>query len=337
MTVVISLQFSGVSYKLGILPLPFQKVRACSNQITVQSVTTWFLSNFRFRSQTILSLGVVVTPFITGCVANVPVRTDRPTGSFEIDYVKTHLQSTKQEIVQKLGLPWVVLHSEQQTYYVYKASDDLRRVTGVVLVVPPYFVPFFTAKEDGDALHCLVLVFDKAGLLQGYKTASGNESALLGMLTPLGVVEGPTIGKEETGCLKALWNDKKIRSLEVSTVYEKIVCPKIILDEAKRLCPQADNGIIDSQRRIGDLLYCGSAAISSDGEIPDNDLVRVYVWYSLAAIGGDSRDRARLMTVEKELSNDALKEAQYRLEAWKPGQCIKDLVEAGLLSNDKLD
>ena len=107
---------------------------------------------------------MAVMSFVTGCIANVPVKTDRPSHSFDVNYVKTHLQSTQQELVQQLGVPGLIFRSGKDTFYVYKADADLRRVAGIGLIVPPYFVPFFTWKEEGEALHCLALVFDENGL-----------------------------------------------------------------------------------------------------------------------------------------------------------------------------
>ena len=289
------------------------------------------LPNLRFSYHTILVLTMAVTSFITGCIANVPVRTDRPSQSFQLDYVKTHFQSTEQEIIEQLGPPGLVLRSDPKTYYVYRATADLRRVAGIVLIVPPYFVPFFTAKEEGEALHCLALIFDENGLLQGYKTATGSEQAWTGTIMPTGPIEIP-LGKEESNCVKALWDEKGRHAVEYIAKYERIACTANIADHAAWFCPQADQGIADPQRRIGDLFYCGRGR----GD-PSRDIVQAYVWYSVAARGNNTQARSRLTVVEKELSDEELEEARQRLEAWKPGNCVKDLVEAGLLNNGKSD
>ena len=280
------------------------------------------LSKYELRVQIILTLIVAVTACVTGCIANVPVRTDRPSKSFEMDYVKTHLRSTEQEIIEQLGLPGLVLRSGTETYYVYRATADLRRVAGIILIVPPYFFPFFTAREDDEALHCLALVFDESGLLQEYKTATGSEEVYAGMLAIPAPVELPPIGKEEKNCVIALWGEEDRQSLEYIAAYEQFVCPGNLLDHAAWFCPQADKGIADPQRRIGDLYYCGGGQGGST-----RDPVRAYVWYSLAARGNNSLAKARLNIVEKELSQDELREAQRLLEAWVPGQCKKDIVK----------
>ena len=182
-------------------------------------MTTQFLSKLEFGSQSILGLTMTVSFIIASCIANVPVKTDRPSHSFDVNYVKTHLQSTQHEIVQHLGVPGLIFRFGKNTYYVYKAAGDLRRVAGIGLIVPPYFVPFFTWKEEDEALHCLALVFDENGLLQGYKTATGDEQAWTGMIVIPAPIEIP-LGKEETGCITALWNDEEIRSLETVVQFE---------------------------------------------------------------------------------------------------------------------
>jgi hypothetical protein len=121
--------------------------------------------------------------------------------------------------------------------------------------------------------------------------------------------------------------------LRLRGIHYNVECPANISDPAKWFCSQADNGIADAQRRIGDLLYCGSTKNASAGTISDMDLVRAYVWYSLAASGNSTMAQARLLITQKQLSSDQLNEAQRRLYVWKPrqGQCMKDLVEAGLI------
>jgi len=116
-------------------------------------------------------------------------------------------------------------------------------------------------------------------------------------------------------------------------IHYNVECPANISDHAKWFCSQADNGIADAQRRIGDLLYCGSINNARAGTIADMDLVSAYVWYSLAASSNNTMAQARLLITQKELPNDQLNEAQQLLDAWKPrpGQCMKDLVEAGLI------
>ena len=257
---------------------------------------------------------------LVGCVAGLPVQTETPSEHFDTDYVETHVGSTKEEVLQKLGAPDAIFGAKGRTYYVYEAAGDFRGVFGLVVVVPPFFIPFWTPKAEGEALHCLGLVFDDKGYLQDYLTETAPEAAGVGFFPGIGPPVEVFSTEEVTGCVKTLWTYEERQSLE-------LVYPRNMSEEAKWFCPQADDGIADSQRRIGDLLYYGY------GERRSGDLVGAYVWYSLSAMGNNSVAQMRLAAVEKELTHEDLREARQRLDAWKPrhGQCMKDLLEAGLL------
>ena len=103
---------------------------------------------------------------------------------------------------------------------------------------------------------------------------------------------------------------------------------QMILDHATWYCLQADQGIADPQRRIGDLFNYGG------GDMANRDVIRAYVWYSLAAKGNNTDAVIRLNELEKELTPDQLEDAKERLGYWVPGvsgQCKKDLIESGLI------
>ena len=266
-----------------------------------------------------------------------------------------------------LGIPWVVLHSDQQTYYVYRESGDLRRVAGVVLIVPPYFVPFFTTKEEGDAIHCLALVFDKTGLLQGYKTASGNESALLGMLTPLGGVEGPTIGKEQTSCLRALWNAGELQAFEHISPSEEMISQGIELKlphysagethiaglTQNELLIKASRGDAEAQlqlyweptqpRRLTwlcraadqghpDAQYRLGVLYRYGSEEVQKDTKLAYMWFRLAELNKHDTATNDAQTTLEELTAGQALEAELQLKQWQPGQCERDL---GITDHDQ--
>jgi TPR repeat protein len=84
-------------------------------------------------------------------------------------------------------------------------------------------------------------------------------------------------------------------------------------------CPNADLGHADAQIHIGDIYYRG---------IYDRkfDPVRAWVWYSLAAQGGDAQAMEQLSRVTAELTPEQLAEARQQLAEWQPGKCEKDLV-----------
>jgi len=86
-------------------------------------------------------------------------------------------------------------------------------------------------------------------------------------------------------------------------------------------CPNADLGHSDAQKRIGDLYYFGSFYIKKD-------LIHAYVWYTLAANGGDNRAAEQVDKLTSELSLGQLSKAQIQLDEWEPGQCERDLMKA---------
>jgi hypothetical protein len=101
-----------------------------------------------------------------------------------------------------------------------------------------------------------------------------------------------------------------------------------IADQAKWFCPQAEQGIADPQRRIGDVFNYGG------GDSTNRDVIRAYVWYSLSASGNNTEAMIRLLELEKELTSEQLREAKDRLGKWVPGedgQCKNDLIGAGLI------
>jgi len=116
-------------------------------------------------------------------------------------------------------------------------------------------------------------------------------------------------------------------------IHYNVECPANISDQAEWFCSQADSGIADAQRRIGDLFYCSSTNNARTGTLANMDLIKSYVWYSLAANSHNSMAKGRLLITQKELPNDQLIEAQQCLDTWKPkqGQCMKDLSGAGLI------
>lgn len=83
-------------------------------------------------------------------------------------------------------------------------------------------------------------------------------------------------------------------------------------------CPNADLGHADAQKHIADIYYFGTYNI-------DRDLVRAYVWYTLAVNGGNENAEKTLSLVISELTPEQLKEAQNLLKEWAPGQCEDDL------------
>jgi hypothetical protein len=116
-------------------------------------------------------------------------------------------------------------------------------------------------------------------------------------------------------------NDVVYRVLTVSYArYDEGGVPNTvdIGKQAGVYCPNADLGHTDAQLYIGDIYYHGTFGQKTNR-------VRAWVWYSLAAKGGDGRALAQLARVTAELHPAQLEEAKRQLADWKPGQCMENL------------
>lgn len=108
--------------------------------------------------------------------------------------------------------------------------------------------------------------------------------------------------------------------LRVFPSLNAALAPSQLIKEAGIYCPNADLGHSDAQFYIGNLYY--------NHVLLKRDIIRAYVWYSLAAMGGYENAASRLQQVKSELTPDQLSMAQNHLETWEPGQCQIDLIEA---------
>jgi hypothetical protein len=90
---------------------------------------------------------------------------------------------------------------------------------------------------------------------------------------------------------------------------------------AEWVCSNADQGVANSQRQIGDLYFNGTSGLKKDP-------VRAYVWYSLAVQGNDKDSATSLIRATTELTGKQLEEAQRLLQEWEPGHCQSDILEA---------
>jgi hypothetical protein len=86
--------------------------------------------------------------------------------------------------------------------------------------------------------------------------------------------------------------------------------------EIAAYCPNADLGQADAQLRIGAIHYHGAYGSKVD-------LVRAWVWFSLASGNGNDIARQALEKVEGKLTAAQLEEAQMQLSNWAPGQCMQ--------------
>jgi hypothetical protein len=107
--------------------------------------------------------------------------------------------------------------------------------------------------------------------------------------------------------------------LDVFSSLNAALAPSRLVKDAGIYCPNADLGHADAQYYIGNIYF--------DKPYYKPDLLRAYVWYSLAASGGHEVAATKLQKVLSELTPDQLSKASHLLKMWRPGECEKDLIE----------
>jgi TPR repeat protein len=87
----------------------------------------------------------------------------------------------------------------------------------------------------------------------------------------------------------------------------------------KWLCRAADQGQRHAQNEIASLYWKGDKDIAQD-------LLRAYVWYSIAVRNGYEEYRWKMEKVAESLTPEQTARAKEMRKDWQPGQCERDLV-----------
>jgi TPR repeat protein len=256
------------------------------------------ISNSVFRVLLLVLIAIV----LSSCIP-IPYITDYEDAPDTEDVVPQlqSLQSsdaTRSTVIETLGRPF----RYRDNYISYEACEDLY---GIALMMCLFYgCEMLTSYESDPKCFELQLDFDEHDKLTGYRTLpydrkhNAYEENL--MLKEFGSRGDPIAQRLWEQSLKSEWNLKK---------------------EVGAFCPNADLGHTEAQKRIGDLYYLGLLGL-------ERDLIRSYVWFSLADKGGNNGATEQLDELTSELSPQQLDEAQMQLEAWEPGQCIRDLMGA---------
>lgn len=130
------------------------------------------------------------------------------------------------------------------------------------------------------------------------------------------LLDGCLYGRRPRGTAKACRESR----LQAMVYRTEGIDPDWLLDKAAgTYCPNADLGHADAQLHIGDIHYHGIYGQKFNS-------ARAWVWYSLAAQGGNAQAAEKLTQVTAELSIDQQAEAARQLAAWQPGQCAQELL-----------
>ena len=96
---------------------------------------------------------------------------------------------------------------------------------------------------------------------------------------------------------------------------------KAIPSSHNSLCRAADQNHPDARYRFGILYEHGSEGLPQD-------FVRAYYWYTLGANAGSYWSNKAAARIGEKLTLEQIEKTQYLIEAWQPGQCQTDLIEA---------
>jgi hypothetical protein len=228
------------------------------------------------------------------------------------DTLPTLVGMRESDVVERLGVPKVVVKTHDHVSYLYEHIDQ---DTGVDVAV---YIPFHVYKAW--EVRCVLLEFDEDGILRGYKLESG--------------------GAVRSGWGSGFFDCTNLFRFDLSE--QQLVDPRIHIaigadygvaeqyawylsrppndpDRLPYLCRAADGGHPNAQIEVGRHYSQGVDGVTKD-------LKRAYVWYSLAQ-GAFGRG-VHLQLIAKEMTPEQIAEAEQMLTDWKPGQCERDLLGA---------
>jgi hypothetical protein len=231
---------------------------------------------------------------LNGCWG-LPIKSGEPHQySDRKDHLETMHGASSAEIISSFGKPDWTVKRKTSTYYVYEWKKNDRQWLWVGYLPSP----IVGVVEIN--WYCILLKLDERDTLVDHKVKVVHDE-------PYGLRTLPSyVGY--ANCLDVFYSANG-PAFSNRLKYE-----------IGSYCPNADLGHADAQKHIGDIYYFGVYLV-------DIDLIRAYVWYSLAAVNGDEDAKMLLSEVTSKLTPDQLREAQYNLERWAPGQCKKDLEE----------
>jgi len=260
--------------------------------------------------KTFISVSILLTALLpNGCWGFPVPRGDTPEVFTESKKtIRSMLGATTEEVIDTVGRPAFIAYKDNKTYYIYEWRSD----ESCIVIFGYVPMPDLNTSE-GTELHCILLEFGHDRRLSSYKadtdSCSSHDSGL------------PPVYCAEVFGMITIEEYKYNQTTRVEHSDDPIADWKWKLNkEIGTYCPYADLGYTEAQAYIGDLHYLGAYGL-------EKNLLQAYVWYSLAA-KGNSYASGKLDKLTNELSPQQLNEAQIQLEAWEPGQCARDLMEA---------
>jgi len=232
-----------------------------------------------------------------------------PSDFVQKDKLPEFIGKSERDVLEELGVPRYVVRETDGVSYLY---EKIEKDTAVFVVL---YIPIGFSRKYPE-VSCVLLNFDKEGVVREYHTESGGAAygagyEVLNSCTDLFVFKHSDL---INGCVYARIGG----NLKAEDEYQEYLWSSSV-DTARlhNLCHAADQGHPKAQIEVGRLFSEGVA-----GAQPD--LGRAYVWYSLAIRG--CFVGSELQSLKEKMSPQEIAEAEHMLANWKPGQCERDLM-----------
>ena len=212
------------------------------------------------------------------------------------------------EVLKELGAPTYFVKRQGAVSYLYQDLDE--DTVLFVLLLP-------LGQKKGAEVSCVLLDFDEKRILREYKIdTAGGVTGVYGGRHDCQTLFG--IDDDDLLHINACVYQRIGRNLRVQEDYQLYLAHDV--EDPVRLaylCRAADHGHPNAQIEVGRHFATGI-----DGT--QQDFVRAYVWYSLAASGCFGNNHVHLIT--QKMTPEQIAAGQRMLTNWKPGLCEQDLL-----------
>lgn len=288
----------------------------------------------------ILLFGLVILPFLTGCIP-IPVGSKQPPGLVSQQTLDSLIGEDRTTILTSLGRPNDVLVSGKSSYFIYGGHGDEYQVLLLI------WVPVAAQNYETDKLFCVLLEFDEENVFRRYSIERHSKFW--------------SSEENVSDCASTFFSPEELESFKLSNAEVDYLIKLQLLEMARQggshaqwelyqkyptdesivwLCRSADQGNISARNEIGQLYLYGSDQYRKFKNIYiEPDLPRSCMWFHLAGKAKITEprkalelpnDSAHYESVEvkrtaKAMTKNEIAKAKKLILDWEPGQCERDL------------
>lgn len=237
------------------------------------------------------------------------------------------IEKSEDEVLEAIGTPDYVVSKTDSTSYLYQNKDHDTAIM-MILYIPMPFPPL-----GGHEINCVLLMFDEAEKFEKYEIRSLGATNDTYSNAPHGECRYlfgiPDDEHFMEWCLyEKIRGNQDLKAIEVRKEYRQYTSRS--LNDSSRLqwlCRAADHGHPNAQADVGSIIF-------ENENIDKRDLVRAYVWYSLAAQSTCLNYSLQLEKIVHGMTAEQTDMAKQLLNNWAPGQCEKDLINSIQTGNE---